>query len=226
MFRVKICGLTTPEDAACLAGASVDAAGLNFYSRSVRFVSHDSARQIAAALPQGVLRVGVFVNASSAEILRCVRQTPLDCVQLHGDEPPEQLVELGPTPLVKAFACTTDFLDRISRFLDAADRLGRRPDLILLDAAAQQVRGGSGQTADWSLARRYHELPGAPPLVLAGGLRAENVARAIAEVRPSAVDTASGVESSPGRKDPALVRAFAAAARSNWSTKTDLDEVS
>lgn len=213
MFRVKICGLTTPEDAACLAGTGVDAAGLNFYPRSVRFLSPESARQIAAALPQGVLRVGVFVNASSAEILRCVRETPLDCVQLHGDEPPALLAELGETPVVKAFGCTADILDRVAEYLQAAARVARTPELVLLDAAGQQVRGGSGQSADWPLAQRYHELAAAPPLVLAGGLRAENVAQAIAEVSPYAVDTASGVESSPGRKDPALVRQFAAAAQ-------------
>ena len=104
MFIVKICGITRPEDARAAAEAGADAIGLNFYSRSPRAIDHDCARAIIAALPAGVIKVGLFVNAPPAEICRTCDALDLDLIQLHGDEPPELLAALGGRPAMKAFA--------------------------------------------------------------------------------------------------------------------------
>lgn len=215
MFRIKICGITRPEDAlfACEAGA--DAIGLNFAPPSPRAIDISRAQEISAAVHGKVLRVGVFVNASADLISQIVRQAPLDMVQLHGDEPAELLLELGEIPIMKAFRLRTTDVTPIADFLAQATKLGRMPAAVLLDAYSANSYGGTGQTADWSAAAEYQRLPMTPqvPFVLAGGLTAENVAQAIRQVRPWAVDTASGVESAPGIKDPQQIAAFVAAVR-------------
>lgn len=215
MFRIKICGLTRPEDAAAAAQAGADAIGLNFAPPSPRAIEVERAQEIAAAVGPGVLKVGVFVNASAEAILACAAAVPLDAVQLHGDEPPEMLLELGDLPVIKAFRLRDGDLNPITSYIGGCRKLRRMPSAVLIDAYSPDARGGTGQIADWSSAEHYGVLaaPSLPGLILAGGLTADNVALAIAQVRPFGVDTASGVESSPGVKDLRRMAAFIAAAR-------------
>jgi phosphoribosylanthranilate isomerase len=212
MFRVKICGITSVDDARIVVSAGADAIGLNFYSGSKRYCAADTALQIVAALPPGVCKVGVFVNASGDEIRETARRLSLNLAQLHGDEPPELLRELRPLPVMRAFRVGAD-LSAVDEYLRACHTLRCLPRMVLVDAAQSGQFGGTGVTLDWrALAagrRHLRELP----LVLAGGLNPSNVAGAIAEVRPWAVDTASGVESAPGKKSDSLVREFVASAR-------------
>jgi phosphoribosylanthranilate isomerase len=221
MFTIKICGITRPEDAQAAAAAGADAIGLNFYPMSPRVIDADRARAIIAALPQHVLKVGLFVNSRPKEICRLFDDLKLDLIQLHGDESPELLVALRGLPVMKAFGVEADGLSSITSYLSACRQLGCLPRLVLIDAPRRHGFGGSGKPADWSLAKAYESLDDAPPLVLAGGLRPENVADAIRATGAHAVDTASGVESQPGIKDPAAVAAFVAAARSAFKSLDD-----
>lgn len=212
MFRVKICGVTSADDARLVASAGADAIGLNFYAGSKRYCPPDAARQIVAALPAGICKVGVFVNASAEQVRHTARELSLDLVQLHGDEPAELLRALRPLPVLRAFRIGAD-LGAVEPYLQSCHALRCLPRMVLVDAAQGGQFGGTGQTLDWpALAagrRKFRELP----LVLAGGLNPSNVAEAIDQVRPWAVDTASGVESAPGKKSASLVRDFVAAAR-------------
>jgi phosphoribosylanthranilate isomerase len=191
--RVKICGVTTAEDARVCAEAGADAIGLNFWPGSKRCVGVERAAEIASALPGQVSKVGVFVGAPREEIEHTVAAVGLDAIQLHGDESPEDCRGFT-VPVIKAL--------RVNDTLGAIDEAVARYDVawVLLDSAA----GGSGIAFDWR--RALGVAPGR--LYLAGGLRPENVAEAVRLVRPYAVDTASGVERSPGRKDPRRVREF------------------
>lgn len=210
MFRVKICGVTTPEDARTAAEAGADAVGLNFYPKSPRYLTPEAARAVADAVPAGVVKVGLFVNAPAETICRTFDELGLGLVQLHGDEPPETIAELGGRPVMRAFRLGPNGMRPVGEHLGKCELLGRMPELVLLDAFRKGTYGGTGEVADWSAAKTYRAIgnPPLPPLVLAGGLTPENVAEAIRTVRPAAVDTASGVESAPGRKDPELVRRF------------------
>lgn len=212
MFRVKICGITNQSDAADAARAGADAIGLNFYPHSRRCVPLDEAERIASSLPDSVLKVGVFVNAPAADIRRLDDALRLDFIQLHGDEPPDFLHQFDPVRLIRALRIGPDGLTPVWDYLRRCVSLGCRPAAVLLDAHRAGQYGGTGKTADWAVAAEYPGH-GGPPLVLAGGLTPDNVAAAIRVVGPSAVDTASGVEISPGQKDPAAVAAFVAAAR-------------
>jgi phosphoribosylanthranilate isomerase len=202
--RVKVCGITSLEDGLMAVEAGADAIGLVFWPRSPRAVDAVAARRISAALPPFVTRVGVFVDAAPDVLARTAEAVPLDLLQLHGDEAPEQCAAL-PRRVLKAVRVGPGF-----RSEDALRYEGRVAGL-LLDARSDAAPGGTGETFDWSLARGVRE--GASFLVLAGGLKAENVGAAILEVRPDAVDVSSGVESSPGRKDHDRLRAFVAAVR-------------
>jgi phosphoribosylanthranilate isomerase len=233
MFQIKICGVTRPEDALAAVTAGADAIGLNFYPQSVRFVGQEQARRIAAAVPAGVVRVGVFVNATADEILQTFDRTPLDLIQLHGDEPPEFLRLLGGRPLIRVFrvekgvgslcfgAATGTAETRGTKtpapffleYLDRCRQLGAVPRLVLADAAAGRAYGGTGELADWSALAGYPAADWHPPLILAGGLTPDNVADAIRTVRPAGVDTASGVESRPGYKDAERMKRFVETAR-------------
>ncbi len=214
MFTVKICGIRRADDLSHIAAAGADAVGLNFYPQSKRYLVPDQAAAISAAVPKGLARVGVFVNSSTAEMLAAAEQFKLDYLQLHGDEPPGQLAELHPWPVVKAFRFGDDGWKPIKLYLTECKRLGSLPVAVLIDAlAATGTYGGTGTCADWqSLAdwRSHIDLP----LVLAGGLTPVNVAEAVHRVRPSAVDTASGVESPDGYKDAVATRNFVASAQS------------
>jgi phosphoribosylanthranilate isomerase len=212
MFRVKICGITSAVDAQAAVEAGADAIGLNFYSASPRACDFKTAGKIVAALPANICKVGVFVNATAAEIRNTVEQIGLDVVQLHGDEPPELLHDVRPLAIIRAFRVASDF-SPIGEYLRACHVLRCVPRMLMIDAHKQGQYGGTGQTLDWSAVAKNRQHFCGTPLVLAGGLNPKNVAAAIAAARPWAVDTASGVEVSPGRKSPELMRAFVAEAR-------------
>lgn len=218
VFQVKICGITSVDDAVQAHAARADAIGLNFHPPSPRYVHADRAREISRACPIGLLRVGLFVNHSSQQIQARADDLNLDLIQLHGDEPPSLVAELKNRPVVKAFRCSDESsLDRVRSYLAECQRIGARLAAVLLDGFQPNMYGGTGTPVDWQLARHYHHIESAPSLVLAGGLTAGNVALAIAQVQPAAVDTASGVESRPGCKDPQLVRGFVLQARNAFA---------
>jgi len=213
MFRVKICGITSVEDARAVAAAGADAVGLNFYPKSPRYVGVEKAREIVDALADELVKVGLFVNAAVEEVCERFDQLGLDLIQLHGDEPPEFLARLGGRPVLRAFRLGEAGLGPLRGYLADCRQLACVPRLVLVDASVEGSYGGTGEVADWRTLREYPRDSAYPPLVLAGGLTSGNVAEAIGTVRPAAVDTASGVESGPGRKDPAAVEAFVRAAR-------------
>ena len=217
MFRIKICGITNVDDALAVARAGADAVGLNFYPRSPRHVDLDTARRIVAALPKEMVKVGLFVNADPPDICRVCDDLGLDLIQLHGDEPPELLAQLGERPVMRALRLGTKGLRPVFEYLRRCRELAATPSLTLLDSLIPGEYGGTGKIADWTAAKQYVAESGLPPLVLAGGLTPANVADAIRTVRPAAVDTASGVESSPGRKDLVAVAAFVQSARAAFS---------
>jgi phosphoribosylanthranilate isomerase len=201
VVRVKICGVTSVEDARLCVSAGVDAIGLNFVAASPRCIDLVLAQAIVASLPQHVLSVGVFVDASYAELMDVKNRVGLGCLQLHGDESPELLARCLPHAY-KALRVRDASVVR-----DAQRYAG---EYLLLDAYAPGAHGGTGARFDWSLAA---ELAKSRKLTLAGGLTPDNVAQAIAAVQPFCVDVASGVEQSIAKKDPDLVRAFVSAAR-------------
>jgi indole-3-glycerol phosphate synthase / phosphoribosylanthranilate isomerase len=204
---VKICGITSVEDGLMAARSGADAIGLVLWPESVRSVDLEAARAIAAALPPLVHRVGVFVNPTRAEVERAIVHIGLDVVQLHGDETPEFCRDL-PRRALKAVRVGAGFR------AEEALRYENFAAGVLLDTRADDPKerpGGTGRAFDWTLARKVRE--NARYLVLAGGLTPDTVGRAVAAVVPDAVDVSSGVESSPGRKDPARVRAFVRAVR-------------
>ena len=186
--RVKICGITRLEDALAAAHAGADALGFNFWPKSKRYVEPRAAGEIIALLPPFVAAVGVFVDPTREEALRAAELSGVHWLQLHGDETPELCASL-PLPVIKALRVR----DRAS--LDALARYEVAGFLLDADTAGY---GGSGERFDWSLAA---EGARRAPIILAGGLRPENVADAVRQVRPWAVDVASGVESAPGIKD-------------------------
>jgi phosphoribosylanthranilate isomerase len=213
MFHVKICGITRMEDAQAAAAAGADAVGLNFYAGSPRSIAQQTASEIAAQSPAGVLATGLFVNAPAREVCRLFDEVPLGLIQLHGDEPPEYLAELGDRPVMRALRMGQQGWPPIVQYLDRCRQLGCLPRMLLIDAFHRSLYGGTGQTADWDMLAAWRSHLPDVPLVLAGGLTPDNVAQAIAAVHPFAVDTSSGVELSPRQKDPLQVAAFVRNAR-------------
>jgi phosphoribosylanthranilate isomerase len=209
--RIKICGMTRPEDGLAAARVGVDAIGLVFYDRSPRAVGVDQARAIVAALPPFVTTVALFVDAEPAAVKGVLEALPVDLLQFHGEEPPEYCRVFG-RPYIKALRMR-DGVDVAS----AAERYGDARGL-LLDAYRPGTPGGTGEVFDWNRIPRGLKMP----VVLAGGLGPDNVARAISEVTPFAVDVSSAVESAPGIKDAkkmaALVEAVTAPQERNEST--------
>jgi phosphoribosylanthranilate isomerase len=199
--RVKICGITRHEDARHAIACGADALGLVFYDQSPRCVTLAQAREIVAGLPPFVSLVGLFVNAEADFIRQTVESCGLDVVQLHGDEPPEACHH-GRLKVIKAL--------RVQNRQSLENLAAYQVSAILLDAWSPDRYGGSGECFDWQLAA---EVAHARSLILAGGLTPENVGEAVQTVRPYAVDVSSGVESSPGIKDPEKVAAFIARAR-------------
>lgn len=200
--RIKICGITRGQDAVTAAELGAHAVGLMFYEDSPRFVSVDQANKVIGVLPPFVTRVGVFVNPVEQQVHSILGALRLDLLQFHGDETPQFCARFG-LPYIKAVRVRKgmDLLQYASRYHDAKG--------LLLDAHSEGAYGGTGEAFDWSL------IPGNLPLpiILSGGLNAANVARAIRQVRPWAVDVSSGVESAKGIKDAAKTAAFMHAVR-------------
>jgi phosphoribosylanthranilate isomerase len=199
MVRVKICGITNAADALAAVDAGADLLGFNFYAVSPRHVSEAEAAKIRRQLPKKVDAVGIFVNAPTAGVTALCKSLKLDAAQLHGDETAETVAELATSvPVVKAFRVDPDFqLKTLNDYPGAF--------AFLFDAALTGQYGGTGQTTDWDVARRAavrHRI------ILAGGLKVENVAAAVRIVRPYGIDVASGVESKPGKKDHGRLREF------------------
>jgi phosphoribosylanthranilate isomerase len=199
--RVKICGVTTVADARAAVASGADMIGLNFYCESKRCISVERAREIAAVLPAGVWRVGLFVNATREEIEHAQRALALDAIQLHGDEAPEMCAGFS-VPVIRALRLTAP---------DDAERAVARyvADYYLCEGDAGAAYGGAGASFTWDWARAVPR----ERLVVAGGLTPDNVAAAVRALRPFAVDAASGVESAPGVKDAARMAALVAHAK-------------
>ena len=195
--RVKICGITRPEDAleAILHGA--DAIGLVFYPQSPRYVTPLQAAEIVKKIPAFITVVGLFVNAEASEISDILSAVHLDLLQFHGDETPMQCRQFS-RPYMKAIRVKSD-TNLVQYAADYADAKA-----LLLDAFAEGVPGGTGQVFDWNLIPSNLSVP----VVLAGGLNADNVTQAIQKVRPYAVDVSGGGEASKGIKDAAKIAAF------------------
>ncbi|MBX3413844.1 MAG: phosphoribosylanthranilate isomerase [Pirellulales bacterium] len=221
MFRIKICGVTNTDDGRLAAEAGADAIGLNFYSPSPRSVTPERAAEIADSMPDGVLRVGVFVNATLDEIESICDRVTLDAIQLHGDEPPEFLAALTRLPVVRAFRLGEEGPDHIHTYLAECQELDCSPRLVLIDSHQVGQFGGTGATADWNAVADLGAMLAERAIVLAGGLTPDNVAEAIDTVHPAAVDTASGVEREPGHKDPLRVRAFVERAKGAYRRLDD-----
>ncbi len=191
MVYAKVCGITTPRDGAFAAESGADAIGLVF-AKSPRRVGVDEARKVSAALPQGVLKVGVFVNERPQMVLQIAAEVGLDYVQLHGDETPEAVaaVREGGLRVIKALRV------RDAEFLETMGRYGA--DLFLLDAYSEKARGGTGERFEWGVAKT---------------LTPENVREAIRFFEPYGVDASSSLEEAPGKKNVERVRRFVVAAK-------------
>ena len=216
-FRIKICGITEAAQVEGIAAGGADAIGLNFVPTSKRRVTREQAREICAATPAGILKVGVFANAPLSEMVECLEKLPLDLVQLHGAETLDAYQELaraiGAERIVRALPWGASHEAERSAFLSLVRYTGLAPAALLLDSAAGKQFGGTGLSLPWDDLSQWNQRPSDIPLILAGGLKPSNIAEAIAQVRPHGVDVAGGVESSPGIKDLELVKAFCLAAR-------------
>src|SRR5450631_1471750 len=201
--KVKICGVTNVADALAAAEAGADMIGLNFYEKSPRHITLATAVEISRALPPFVLRVGVFVNPQEALVTRAIGECNLSLLQFHGDEAPELCTQFNLMSMKAIRVGDVESLKQLANY---------QTDAFLLDAHSKSGLGGTGETFNWDLAieaRKFNK-----PIFLAGGLTPENVAEAVRKVRPFAVDVSSGVESAPGKKDHAKVKAFVNAAKS------------
>ncbi len=203
MTRIKICGIRTVNDALAAMDAGADLLGFNFYPKSPRYIDVGTCRNIMSVMQKygHITYIGLFVNASVAEVRTTIETCGLSLAQLHGDETSEMLDALNGKAF-KAFRGVPQSINGFARSDAPA---------LLVDAAVKGAYGGTGVTADWSAAA---ELAKQYSMLLAGGLTPENVADAVRQVKPWGVDVASGVESSPGQKDPSKMKAFVQAVRS------------
>ena len=200
--KVKICGITSVPEALAAAGAGADMIGLMFYDGSPRRVTLAQAAEIARALPPFVLRVGVFVNPAADLVTRAIGDCGLNLLQFHGDEDSDFCTQFGVMSVKALRVQNEDSLKTLANY---------HTDAFLLDAYSDARMGGTGEKFNWVLAGEAQKF--GKPIFLAGGLTPENVADAVRQVRPFAVDVSSGVEAAPGKKDAAKVRAFIAAVR-------------
>ena len=203
MVKVKVCGIKELDDARVAAAADADAIGLVF-AESPRRVSVERAREISTVLPEGVMKVGVFVDEDPQEVLRIAREVGLDYAQLHGDEGPEEVAEIrdGGLGVIKALRV------RNAEALAAVERY--EADLILLDAWSAEARGGTGARFDWRMAK---SVRGRDNILVSGGLDPDNVREAIEYFEPYGVDASSSLEDRPGKKNGERVRRFVGAAK-------------
>jgi phosphoribosylanthranilate isomerase len=202
--QIKICGITKVEDAKACTELGADMIGLNFYPQSSRYIQPQRARQIVEGIPHNIHAVGVFVDPAASEVRAIAKITGIECVQLHGDVPPDACRELAREfRVIRAFSTGSQFQPKDAAPFSECD--------VLLDAYHAGLRGGTGLTCDWPAARAT--LPFARFLILSGGLNAQNVGQAIESVAPHAVDVCTGVESAPGVKDYRAIENFIAAAR-------------
>ena len=204
-MKVKFCGITNVEDAYAAIEAGADLLGFNFYAKSPRYIAPEKACEIAAQIRsngQKPLLVGVFVNAPLEEVQAILKIAQIDLAQLHGDEPVRVVKQLNGHGF-KALRPTSEQEAEIDaeRFVP----YGPNAPVLLVDAYRKDQYGGTGHTADWSIATKLAQHY---PILLAGGLTPENVAEAIRQVRPWGVDVASGVELAPGKKDAAKMKLF------------------
>ncbi len=199
MVHAKICGITSREDALCAVKCGADALGFIFYEKSPRYVAPEKAAEIICDLPPFVTPVGVFVNAP--HIAATVKLAGLRTIQLHGDEPPEACLGHD-VPVIRTL--------RVGNEFDALALRSYPVRTFLLDTARAGSYGGTGETFDWAKAR---EAKNYGRIILSGGLNPDNVREAIEQVAPYAVDTSSGVEAEPGKKDHKKVRDFLARAK-------------
>jgi phosphoribosylanthranilate isomerase len=203
MVFTKVCGITNPGDARVAADAGADAIGLIF-AESPRRMDAEEARRVSIALPDDIVKVGVFVDATPEEVLATAREVGLDLAQLHGDETPETVAAIrgAGLPVMKALRV------RNAGALDALKTY--EADLFLLDAWSARARGGTGETFDWGLAK---SVKGRDNIVVSGGLTPENVREAIEFFEPYGVDASSSLEERPGKKSGEKVRRFVRAAK-------------
>ncbi|HXG65587.1 MAG TPA: phosphoribosylanthranilate isomerase [Blastocatellia bacterium] len=197
--RVKICGVRSFEEAQAAIEAGADALGFNFWPESVRYITEEAAREIIAKVPGVVSCVGVFVNEEPQRIREVAANTGISAAQLHGDETSDICAALRPLRVIKAIRVGADF--------EPVTMQNYPVSAVLLDTAVKGRYGGTGERFDWRMAieaKRY------APIILAGGITIENVADAITQVRPLAIDVCSGVEAAPGRKDLDKLRRFMA----------------
>ncbi|HEV2615245.1 MAG TPA: phosphoribosylanthranilate isomerase [Candidatus Acidoferrales bacterium] len=204
MISIKICGITNWEDAKVAMDAGADALGFNFYTNSPRRIALSHAKRIIRHMPRRVAAVGVFVNASPKEMLRVARATDLGALQLHGEESPDTVERLAREyPVIKAFRVGPRFrVSELQRYPCAAG--------FLLDGYDTEQRGGTGKRFDWGVAREAKRYG---PVILAGGLRETNVAEAIRQANPDALDVCSGVEVRPGKKHAKKLKQLMAAVK-------------
>jgi phosphoribosylanthranilate isomerase len=196
-LKIKICGITNSSDAQTAVEAGASALGFMFFEQSPRYITREKARAIIQELPPFISKVGVFVNAPRDEVKRIIEDTGIDTLQFHGEEPPEACRGFG-LKTIKAFRVQgKDMLQLMPRY---------DVDAWLLDAFVPGQRGGTGHTFNWNLAVHARSL--GTPIILAGGLTPDNVAKAVEHVEPYGLDVSSGVESSPGKKDPARIHDF------------------
>mgnify|MGYP006090718797 FL=1 len=196
-MKIKICGFTQAQNARDASLLGIDAIGLVFYDKSPRYVEIERALEIVQALPPFINRVGLFVNADSYFIDEVLCEVPLDTLQFHGDETPQECQQYG-LPFMKALRVNEQTnIPKLAQDYHQANGL-------LLDAYNSTTYGGTGESFDWSLAKVELDLP----IILAGGLNSETVGKAIQQVSPYAVDVSSGVESSKGIKDIQKIQQF------------------
>ncbi len=202
--KLKVCGITSIEDARVAIDCGAEYLGFNFYPKSPRYISPASARAIIERLPGEIVTVGIFVNEAQPEcVVEILRESGAQMAQLHGDEAPDYCASVGAGRVIKALRAGDGFNAR--RVLDYP------ASAILLDAFDPRLYGGTGKTTNWEVAREAAKLT---KIFLAGGLSPDNIAEAVRAVEPFAVDVNSGVESTPGRKDKSRLTFLASELRS------------
>jgi phosphoribosylanthranilate isomerase len=203
--QVKICGVTSIADALVAAEAGADMIGLMFYEHSPRHITLEKAAEISRALPPFVLRVGVFVNPDEAQVMEAISACGLNLLQFHGDEESDFCTQFGLMSVKALRMRDEESLKQLENF---------NTDAFLLDAHSKSGLGGTGEKFNWDLAIEAQKF--GKPIFLAGGLTPENVAKAVRQVQPFAVDVSSGVESAPGKKDKVKVISFIEAVRRTY----------